>query len=357
MKQKQFKKLITILLAISLVTMFGFSYAPFVKDANAVGSIKWSKDTLSDSGLSATSVTHTLVFTPLINTPNNGYYQVLFGTLGNVIDTNITCPGTMTRGAPDTHTAKCTANGIVTAATSTIVVAAMTNPAAAATPEIEIDNVDSSGTVLERTFIRVAFLSKVTMTARVDATLTFTLSGVNGGTVVNNIPCSATTTATTTPFGTLSSGASTTVCQQLAVQTNARNGYNVVVWEDRELSSSDGANINSFDNSPDNTGSSTAHAWANATGILDLYNTYGHMGLTADDTSLSDGSHFFSGGNPLFQGFNGTTGIEVLYHNGPADGTTTNKGLGKVAYSAYVTALQEAGDYTNTLTYIATPIY
>ena len=48
---------------------------------------------------------------------------------------------------------------------------------------------------------------------------------------------------------------------------------------------------------------------------------------------------------------------EVMYHGGPADGSMQDKGSVEVAYRIQITALQEAGDYTNTLTYVATPTY
>jgi len=46
-----------------------------------------------------------------------------------------------------------------------------------------------------------------------------------------------------------------------------------------------------------------------------------------------------------------------MYNGGPSDGTTDHVGVTQVAYSVRITSLQEAGDYTNTLTYICTPTY
>ena len=54
---------------------------------------------------------------------------------------------------------------------------------------------------------------------------------------------------------------------------------------------------------------------------------------------------------------NATDQVEVMYHTGPSDGTTPDKGLTQVAYTAEISTLQEAGDYENTLTYICTPQY
>jgi hypothetical protein len=179
---------------------------------------------------------------------------------------------------------------------------------------------------------------------------------------VNGVPTTGSTTATAIPFNTLDVSASSTLGQQLKVITNADDGYSVTVEQDHELLSNSGSNINSFDNSQDGTGSTTPHAWNSPTGLLDIYNTYGHMGLTTDDADLStvSGGGFAAGADftsSKYAGLNATNTMIIMAHNGPADGSTQNKGLAKVAYSIRITALQEAGDYTNTLTYICTPQY
>jgi hypothetical protein len=46
-----------------------------------------------------------------------------------------------------------------------------------------------------------------------------------------------------------------------------------------------------------------------------------------------------------------------MYNNGPADGSSANSGKVQVAYGVQISTLQAAGDYTNTLTYTATPSF
>jgi len=82
--------------------------------------------------------------------------------------------------------------------------------------------------------------------------------------------------------------------------------------------------------------------------------TYGHFGLTSDDSTLSDSDPF---GASLYKGFNNTDPIEVMYNSGPADGLTTDVGTTTVAYTVEINAMQESGDYANTLTYVCTPTY
>ena len=54
-------------------------------------------------------------------------------------------------------------------------------------------------------------------------------------------------------------------------------------------------------------------------------------------------------------GLTGTAPLEVMSHNGPVYGGTTGSGLARVAYTIEIKTLQEAGDYSNVLTYVVTP--
>jgi hypothetical protein len=74
------------------------------------------------------------------------------------------------------------------------------------------------------------------------------------------------------------------------------------------------------------------------------------MGITSDDTN------YF--GSNLWAGDILVTPRAIYTHNGPVDGTTTGEGTTRVGYQIEISNLQEAGqDYTNTLTYIATPTF
>jgi hypothetical protein len=84
-------------------------------------------------------------------------------------------------------------------------------------------------------------------------------------------------------------------------------------------------------------------------------NTWGHWGLTSDDTSLLGAGIDFAANQWVAAS---TTPRAVMAHNGPADGVTDNIGAAQVGYQIQITALQEAGDdYSTTLTYIATPTF
>ncbi len=200
-----------------------------------------------------------------------------------------------------------------------------------------------------------AILSQVTVTASVDTTLTFTVAGVASGQQLNGWDTSTTTTATAIAFGVLASGTPVFGAQDLTVATNAQNGFTVTVHEDQNLLSANGADIDLF---ADGAANATPIGWATPTASLGVENTYGHMGLTSNDTDLN-ANEFFSGSVIKFAGnFGPTTTRTVFSHTGPADGVTQNIGRARVGYRILVSSLQEAAtDYTNHLIYVCTPTF
>ena len=366
MKTKFNKKFIVLGLMITMFALYGVF--PLPNKADAVNSLTDASATISDSDFGETSTT-TIAFTTATYIPAGGTTQATFHSDFSAIVANsdITCSGGGTASGASSRTAVCTyAGAIATGTTMSITVANLVNPVTDGDRTIEVKTYDG-GTLLDRATLMVYIIDDVLMTATVDPILEFTIGGVlaSQSKTVNGVSCQLDTTSTSTPFGTLSITASTTICQKLNVTTNADDGYIVTVEEDQELTSDSGSNINSFDNSANGTGSSTSalvHAWTSPNNTLDEYNTYGHMGLTSDDQDLAsvgggDIDFYNSGNTPNYAGFNGTDTIIVMSHDGPSDGTTQNVGEAFVAYTAEIGSLQEAGDYENTLTYIATPTF
>jgi hypothetical protein len=226
----------------------------------------------------------------------------------------------------------------------------ITNPA---TPGSYIVRI--AGTQTDRGDTRIAVVNQVTVTASVDTTLTFTVAGVASGQTINGETISTTTTATAIGFGTLASGTPVLAAQDLTVTTNAQNGFIVTVRQDQNLLSSNGADIDTFQ---DGANTATPIAWTGPTATLGAENTYGHMGLTSDDTDLN-ANEFYSGAVIKFAGnYFATTTRTIFSHNAPADGTTQNIGKARVGYKIQVSALQEAAtDYTNHLIYVCTPTF
>src|SRR6185295_12605764 len=141
--------------------------------------------------------------------------------------------------------------------------------------------------------------------------------------------------------------------QQLTVSTNANNGFTVTVVENQPPTSGTGAIIYLF---KDGATTTAPIPWTKPRGILDARQTYGHFGITSDDADEGGGEFVATTTTPYVG--NIITPRTIFTHNGPADALTQNKGLMKVAYKIEITDLQAAGnDYTNTLTYVATPSF
>ena len=209
------------------------------------------------------------------------------------------------------------------------------------------------GTQLNSGETRVAILPNVTLTAAINTSFTFTVAGLATSTNVNGTLTTRASTATALPFSTLVAGASTTLGQQLNVSTNARNGFSVTVQENQPPTSGAGAIINLFE---DGATTTTPQPWASPLGTLNQYNTYSHFGLTSNDSD-EGGGEFVSATSTRYVG-NFDQPRVVFTNNGPSDGTTQNVGLADVAYTIQISPLQAAGnDYTDILTYVATPSF
>jgi hypothetical protein len=255
--------------------------------------------------------------------------------------------------APDKNITFTVCSGDTVAAGGMTIITAtsvMANPATAGSYVISV-----GGTMKDFGYTRVAIIDDVTVTAAVDTTLDFTVAGLGTATTVNSETLTVTTTATSIPFGTLQIGVAKTAGQVLRVSTNARNGFSVKVQEDHNLLSQTGADIDLFTN-----GATTFSpiAWANPANILNQENTYGHIGLTSDDATLTLGDEFNAGGAGNRWSGSFASPREIFMNPGPSDGTTWGAGTAKVAYKIQIGTLQEAAsDYTNNLMYICTPTF
>ncbi len=221
------------------------------------------------------------------------------------------------------------------------------NPNNAGSYEINI----SGGTIQDSGATNVAILDNVVVTASVDTSFTFTVNGIATSSAVNGTTTTRTATASTIPFGLLTNSVIQTLGQQLHVLTNAAQGFTVTVYQDQNLLSSTGADIDGFANG---NYLDTPGAWSHPTNSISDEKTWGHWGLTTEDDVVAGGGAF--GSNQWISA--STTPRAIFHHSGPADGTTADIGSTTVGYQVEITSLQEAADdYTTTLTYIATPIF
>jgi hypothetical protein len=226
----------------------------------------------------------------------------------------------------------------------------ITNPSTSTSYKIDVD-VAGNDTGSTRVFIT----DSVTVSASVDTLFTFSVAGVSAATLVNTADTTGgDTTPTGIPFGALVADTASTAAQTLEVNTNAANGFVVTVQTDQQLTAGNGADIDGFRNG---NFDSTPVGWEGPTPTAGIEDSYGHWGISSNDSTLTAGlSDLYSGGD-LFVSAS-TTPVEVFRHDGPTDGNNAGEGNAEVIYKVETSALQAAaGDYTATLTYVATPVF
>jgi hypothetical protein len=319
------------------------------------------KDTLTDSGKSVTSG-HAIEFTIAASSTLAGANTVSItfpagftgvSTLGSGDLTVTANAAPMTVGAFTAVGQIVTFTGVTATAGQVVKIVIadgkVTNPATIASYEILVG---LSNATADTGRTRVAIVDYVKVTAKVDTVFDFVVKGLATSTSVNGVTTTGSSTASTIPFGTLAAGSAYTMGQELTVKTNARNGFVVTVEQDGNLQSSTGADIDGF---IDGAYTNTPAAWVAPSNSLLNENTWGHWGLTSDDTNLNSGE-FTSGGAKWVAA--STTPRAIFSHTGPADGVAQDVGLAKVGYQVQITPLQEAGDdYITTLMYVATPTF
>jgi hypothetical protein len=318
-------------------------------------------DTLSDSDLSVTSA-HRIAFTIPTGSSLDAAdsFTITFPTdlgsgftgVASVVSGDLTATVNGGAATVDSFSAvgqvlTISLNTTATAGQEVVVAIAdgkITNPDAAGSTEIVIATPDDTGKT------RVAIIDNVLVTAIVQTTFDFTISGLATSTAINGTSTTGSTTATAIPFGVLNAGEIKSLGQRLNVATNARNGFVVTVNSDGDLQSANGAIIDNFVDGSDVATPGTS--WIAPSNDVNDETTWGHWGLTSNDTTLAVpfGANEFIAAS--------TTPRQVFSHNGPSDGTTQDIGVAEVLYQIQITALQEAADdYSTILTYVATPTF
>lgn len=172
-------------------------------------------------------------------------------------------------------------------------------------------------------------------------TLSVAVSGVNSGTSVSGLTTTATSTSTNIGFGSLTIGDANpnVAAQTVTVTTNATGGYTTTAEQNQALTSSNGDSITPV------TGTNAAPS-AFGTGV-----TTGRFGYHTTDSALCTGTSSRFTVNDTFAALS-TTPYEIACSTGPVTSEAT-----QIVYKLVVGALQEAGDYQNSVTYITTATY
>lgn len=235
-----------------------------------------------------------------------------------------------------------------------------TSPASASTRTVAISGITNGSTAETGYFLRFATYQSTNCTSNpidsqtimfiytngqsvsltVDPSLSFSVAAVNSGQSVNNAATTVTTTTTSIPFGTVSSAANAVAAQDLTVGTNASGGFTVYTRYTGTLASGAGPTIT------DHTGTNASPSTFPAAGTE-------AFGYTTEDSTLGTGTtdRFTSSGGNKYAGFS-TSNAEIAYNNAPTSSLVT-----RVGFKAGVAASTEAGTYTTTVIYTATPTY
>lgn len=340
------KKLIASIVVLSLILM-GIPAIPYSQAADTLQNVS---DTLSDSKPSQTA-THTFGFTISTATSSAATIEITASDF-NWSAANGTCPDSGTFSTT-TNGVKCTYGSGISTGNKTLTVSNVVNPATQGSYTMTVET-KAGATTLESAQIRVAIVEGVTVSANVSAVLTFQVLGTEAGTTTEEGATDVSTTATTINFGTININTQYVAAQKLSVDTNADDGFTVKVWQNQNLTNAMNNDIDKFANGVTSTNPA---AWTAPSASSTDENTFGHFGLRSDDDSVEKdyGSNSWIG----FYGDGTNYQHEVFKHTGPAKGLNDNKNEGWtfVEYALEISALQEAGDYSNVLTYICTPTY
>lgn len=358
-----------------IVSLLVFCWGYTAQAATQLDSVK---DTLSDSDLGVVS-NHVIVFDPTQTLADTDNVVVTFDPSGQSFNlTGLTSSDISLSGTGWTYRSAVggcsgSANEIylntinTTADTVTLTVCSgdtitdvtaktinftgsnkITNPGAAGSKSVKVDwgsdaTNDETGTTM------VAIIDDVNVSAAVSESFTFTIATASGSVLGSTL--AGNSTATTIPFGTLTTNVTKTEGQTLSVSTNARNGFAVTVFANQTLTSSTTADIDEF---VDDSATATPTTWASPTCTVGSEGTYGHWGIATDDSGVADYSSQKFAGDFTTPGSPKT----VFSNSGPANGVTTGVGTTKVLYRVEVCAVQEAAaDYVAVLTYVATPTF
>lgn len=171
--------------------------------------------------------------------------------------------------------------------------------------------------------------------------LVFSIGGVSSGISVGGVTTTDTSTATTMGYGslTLGDGSPNIAAQTVTVTTNATGGYTTTVQQDGDL------RTNQSDSIAVVSGTNASPS-AFGTGV-----TTGRFGYHTTDSSLCTGTSSRFSTDDTYAALS-LTPYEIACSTGPVTSEVTS-----VVYKLVVGSLQEAGNYQNILTYIATATY
>lgn len=235
------------------------------------------------------------------------------------------------------------------------------------------DTTQNSTTLVDTGVSSYTVVTPITAQATVDPILNFVVTGVTGSNITSNdanaadtggaATTSVTTTPTSIPFGNVGVGKAKVAQQQLAVQTNANNGYNVYAkFAGTQIGGSGSAYMmagTQASNKLDPFTASTATWSAPKVFIAPTSTTTntnsGWCGMRTNNLTVTGGTVPNFGTVNYFAppAFGAGIGNAVMTDLGPDNGTSPTSVTYKIAVDAY----QPADQYTGTVVYSAVASY
>lgn len=208
----------------------------------------------------------------------------------------------------------------------------------------------TGGIVMDSADIKLAPIEGVLVSATVDTTLSFTIGAVNIGTTHCNRAASVATTATTVPFGSISTNLFYDTAHTLTLSTNAKSGYSVTVVENGAMSL-DGLGTTTIGEYCGNSGTPCNTL---ATRIDWTLSNESSLGYSMANTSGTDAAFTFAESSRTFsaRAFDSVTARQIMSNSGPVNGNAAD-----VCYRITISNQQNAGFYLNKLTYVATATF
>jgi hypothetical protein len=372
---------ITLILGLILVLIALYIFTPLAK----AGVVTARSDVLSDSRPSPVKSNHTITFTTVTTVPTGGTIILTFDTfaMGTVDFTDIdlkddtvdlllaAVPGSGASSALGAAIAgqvlTITENDADTIVGGSVIeIQIGTNATSGVAGDQQITNpvagvydIDITGSFGDTGKIKVSVIAGVTVSATVSGSLSFVIG------LVTNADCDSSfsvlggpdSTATTVPFGTLAAvDTFYHACQDLTLSTNATSGYAITTQELTNLRDTT-ISKNIADTTGDNglMTESTLDAWATAAA---------HSGFGYSCVNIS-GTDCVLAANTNYKQF-ACTGADAACD--PDAGAETPQAVmskansvsgssGRIEYKLSVSGSQQAGTYSNTVMYIATPTY
>lgn len=192
---------------------------------------------------------------------------------------------------------------------------------------------DTCSTQVESTTVQFMYTTGQQVSLTVDPTFSFTVTGVAGSSAVNGATTTVASTATTVPFGQVTTASNDVAAQDLTISTNASNGYNIYSRYTGQLTNG------SSDTITDHSGTHTTPTAFSAAGTE-------AFGYTTNDTDLSQFQ------TDLWAGME-TTNRAVATRTTATSGNETTR----VGYQAGIDTATPSGTYTSTVIYTAVPTY